>query len=101
MARKGVYMKTNKSNPNRTNSFSVNLAPSRRRVIRAPRKRYASSGGTIGDIMSILLSLSALIPVLLLLIWLFPKFFAIVGIALATWITYKMGYRIYSSWERS
>ncbi|MGE1011215.1 hypothetical protein ACQGSC_01980 [Bacillus wiedmannii] len=100
MARKGIYMTTNKKNPNRTNSFSVNLAPSRRRVVRAQRKRYASSG-VIEDVISIFLSLSALIPVLLLLIWLFPKFFAMVGIALATWITYKIGYRIYSNWERS
>lgn len=100
MARKGIYTTTNKNNPNKINSFSVNLAPSRRRVVRAPRKRYASSG-VIEDVISILLSLSALIPVLLLLIWLFPKFFAMVGIGLATWITYEIGYRIYSRWGRS
>ncbi|ONH02510.1 hypothetical protein [Bacillus cereus] len=100
MARKGIYMKTNKKNINKLDSFSINLAPSRRRIIKVQRKRYASSGGTIEDIITIFSGLLILIPVLLLLIWLFPKFFALVGIGLATWGVYEIGYRIYSSWER-
>lgn len=101
MARKGIYMTTYKNNPNRTKSFSVNLAPSRRRASR--RKRYNSDFsdfGIIGEIIGIIYYSIILIPVLLLLIWLFPKFFAMVGIGLATWITYEIGCRIYSRWGR-
>ncbi|MEI4828657.1 hypothetical protein WAX78_04225 [Bacillus sp. FJAT-53711] len=96
MTRKiGIYVTTDKNNPNITKSISINLAPSRRRRGRVSRKRSTMSdtGETILGFLSLLF---IWIPLLLLLIWTFPKFFAMVGIALATWIAYKIGLKIYS-----
>jgi hypothetical protein len=84
---KGLRMTTNKKNPNITNSFSIDVVPSKR-VFKTPNKSYVSETEEI--VKGFLALFFVLIPILLFLTWLFPKFFGVVFCTLSVWIVYKM-----------
>lgn len=85
----GIKITTNKKNPNITNSVSIDLVP-RGRVFKTPRRK-PPVGETGEAVLGYLGLIFIIIPIFLILVCAFPKFFGFLfGAGVLFWLVRKV-----------